>query len=420
MGKSRVQVKCPQCEHVFLPSLEETQSRAGASSRRKGHAFERKVAKLLQDWWNSVKSSEQKCEMRRTPQSGGSALKIGWDLAGDISSTANDFRFHIEAKNAPGSFGGWHQLFTSKKFIIWDWLEQANEDCQENRIPILIVNRFDQPTYCVAGPHKRLCACFIERLSKSNIDYLVYHNKNRMLVIWGLNALLNSYPYDWLFKFKCCSGCDRVLPASRAFFTKQAAGKFGLTSECKDCASVYRTENRAALQERQREWRHQNPDKMKAQRAGRSDHIHNYNINYLIRERRKEQDKIRNADPSIRRIINERNRNKYNNNIKYRLRMVLSSRINAAVRGICASASTLELLGCSLSEYVQYLEAKFKPGMTWGNYGIEWHIDHIIPCSAFDLIMIDEQKKCFHYTNTQPLFAIDNLRKGDSIAEEEK
>jgi hypothetical protein len=70
------------------------------------------------------------------------------------------------------------------------------------------------------------------------------------------------------------------------------------------------------------------------------------------------------------------------------------------------------LLGCSIIEFRQHLEKQFVNGMKWENYG-EWHIDHIIPCSSFDLSKIDEQKKCFHYTNQQPLWKIDNLRKGN-------
>lgn len=52
--------------------------------------------------------------------------------------------------------------------------------------------------------------------------------------------------------------------------------------------------------------------------------------------------------------------------------------------------------------------------MTWANYG-EWHIDHILPCASFNLSDYKEQQKCFHYTNLQPLWAVDNYKKHDKI-----
>jgi hypothetical protein len=69
------------------------------------------------------------------------------------------------------------------------------------------------------------------------------------------------------------------------------------------------------------------------------------------------------------------------------------------------------MLGCTIEELWKHLEKKFKPGMTKENHG-KWHVDHIIPCAIFDLSKPEEQIKCFHYTNLQPLWAIDNIRKG--------
>jgi len=71
-----------------------------------------------------------------------------------------------------------------------------------------------------------------------------------------------------------------------------------------------------------------------------------------------------------------------------------------------------DLLGCDIKYLKQYLESKFKPNMSWKNYGrTGWHIDHIKPCSLFDMTTPEEQKKSFHYTNLQPLWAEENLRK---------
>lgn len=86
------------------------------------------------------------------------------------------------------------------------------------------------------------------------------------------------------------------------------------------------------------------------------------------------------------------------------------------------------LLGCSLSEYVKYIESLWKPGMTWDNWGLQyidgpkkWHIDHIKPRISFDLRDPTEgyktgnytpvQLECFNYKNTQPLWADENHKK---------
>ena len=93
--------------------------------------------------------------------------------------------------------------------------------------------------------------------------------------------------------------------------------------------------------------------------------------------------------------------------IKRRLR----SRVNRVLRGKLKSAPTLTLLGCSLEQFKSYLEARFARGMNWQNYGTAWHIDHKEPCSSFDLSNPTEQRKCFHYSNLQPLGAKENRCK---------
>ena len=100
----------------------------------------------------------------------------------------------------------------------------------------------------------------------------------------------------------------------------------------------------------------------------------------------------------------------------YYLRHRLSNRIRIAIKEGKGSKdnSTTELLGCSVDDVRVHLESQFTEGMTWENHGLlGWHIDHIKPCSKFDLTLDSEQKACFHYTNLQPLWAEDNLRKGN-------
>lgn len=99
------------------------------------------------------------------------------------------------------------------------------------------------------------------------------------------------------------------------------------------------------------------------------------------------------------------------NDPMFRVTKNLRGRMNSVLKGNIKSVSTLELLGCSIEYYKQYIEKQFINDMTWENYGEYWHIDHIKPCSKFNLLLEDEQRKCFHYTNTQPLLARDNLKK---------
>ena len=77
---------------------------------------------------------------------------------------------------------------------------------------------------------------------------------------------------------------------------------------------------------------------------------------------------------------------------------------------------TIEYLGTSIEEYKNYLEKQFKEDMNWENIGSLWHIDHIIPLKYKEngiVPSLEEQIKRLHYTNTQPLYATENLKKGN-------
>ncbi|WP_217597848.1 hypothetical protein [Cohnella sp. GbtcB17] len=94
----------------------------------------------------------------------------------------------------------------------------------------------------------------------------------------------------------------------------------------------------------------------------------------------------------------------------------LRCRIWYALNGAKKQKSTIELLGCSPEQARKHIENLFKFGMSWENYG-DWHIDHIRPCSSFDLTDPDQQKQCFHFTNLQPLWSAENLSKGSKWSE---
>ena len=95
-----------------------------------------------------------------------------------------------------------------------------------------------------------------------------------------------------------------------------------------------------------------------------------------------------------------------------RLASVVRARIYDVLKHGYKSDRTANLIGISIKELKPYLESQFKEGMTWENYGFYgWHIDHRVPLSSFDLSNAEEQKKAFHYTNLQPLWAKENLQK---------
>jgi hypothetical protein len=115
--------------------------------------------------------------------------------------------------------------------------------------------------------------------------------------------------------------------------------------------------------------------------------------NERARERRKN-------DPCF--LINQR--------LRARLRKVLTS------LNVTKNNKMIDILGCSIQDFKQHIEKQFKPGMSWDQRNFV--IDHIIPCSYFDLTNVEHQKTCFHYTNMQPLSFTENARKSNKILPE--
>jgi hypothetical protein len=106
---------------------------------------------------------------------------------------------------------------------------------------------------------------------------------------------------------------------------------------------------------------------------------------------------------------------KYKNCLEFRIKNNLQHRIHLALIKNIKLSHTTELIGCFIPELRRHIERQFKIGMTWDNYNRNgWHIDHIRPCASFDLSKLEEQKKCFHFTNLQPLWAGENLKKGSN------
>lgn len=156
------------------------------------------------------------------------------------------------------------------------------------------------------------------------------------------------------------------------------------------CAAKYYSENKDKCKEYQIKNKKKRSDYMKKWRKKKSEHCKKYKKEY--------HEKIQ------------------SNDINYKLLHSLRGRLNQAVKGGKKWARTLELTGCDIQTLKAHLESKFSSRMSWDNYGLKgWHIDHIKPCDSFDLTIEAEQRKCFHYTNLQPLWWLDNCTKSNSL-----
>lgn len=110
-----------------------------------------------------------------------------------------------------------------------------------------------------------------------------------------------------------------------------------------------------------------------------------------------------------------RKRQRMKDDVLFRLSHNLSSRIRGAFKFLGKTKRAATLLGCSVEEAKKHIENQFQPGMAWDNYGYKtWHIDHIIPISS--ATTKEEMEKLCYYTNLQPLWALDNIIKSDSLS----
>lgn len=115
-----------------------------------------------------------------------------------------------------------------------------------------------------------------------------------------------------------------------------------------------------------------------------------------------------------REVANPKMKMRYHSDPMFNFEVCLRSRLASILKAkkTNKTARTKDLVGCDFEELVSYIESRFKPGMSWENRS-EWHIDHIIPLAVAETE--DDLRRLFHYTNLQPLWAIENRRKGCRI-----
>ncbi len=241
---------------------------------------------------------------------------------------------------------------------------------------------------------------------------------------------------------RLCTRCDHLLPL-------EAFAKHGNRhrSECTECRApkqkAYREENIERVREVKKrhyeihkeeigayhkKYRAEHEEEKRAYFAAyyraNEERLKQYSREYAKENR----DKIRTRDDNRRDELNEWSRNRTRERMAtdpaYHIKCCLRKRLCAYLKYYRGkkSAPTFELLGCTIEEFVRHLESLFLPGMTWENYGkwrrgepMKWVMDHIRPCASFDLTRQEDQRACFHYTNIQPLWDLDNMIKSDRL-----
>jgi len=215
---------------------------------------------------------------------------------------------------------------------------------------------------------------------------------------------------------KICSTCKTEKPESE--FHK---GKYS----CKECRNKknreYKRRNKEKIKAYEETYKERRNELRRKRYHEKEKHDPEYKEmiairkkKYLSTEKGKEKRKIwdkryRERHPEKIREKRQKPINKIRSNLRARFRKVIyRSMLN---ENTSMSKESLRMLGCSIKEWRDYLENQFQEGMSWENYG-EWHIDHIKPVSSFDLEKEEERMKAFNYTNTQPLWADENLSKG--------
>lgn len=209
---------------------------------------------------------------------------------------------------------------------------------------------------------------------------------------------------------RTCLGCK--VEKALEEFSRDKTLRTGFRARCKPCLAearkVYRQENRERYLTVQRAYRksdkykevrrkYERSDNGKASRnkyRSNSPHHIEWRKAYRRTTERKQQRKLYSEQPHI------------------KIRDTIRNRLRSALKGNYKKGMGVDNLGCSISEFQLYLQGLFKEGMSWSNHG-EWHIDHIVPLSAFNLLDEEQVKIACHYKNMQPLWWYDNLKKAD-------
>ena len=213
---------------------------------------------------------------------------------------------------------------------------------------------------------------------------------------------------------KECTKCNILKPLSEFYFEKK---RNIYHPKCKECHRIYRRENEEKINFNSKNYYKLNKinhkERCKEWRKNNENYFETYRAQYYKNNRETLLEKSKEYQTNNRDKHTEYIKNRYQTDINFRLRKKLTTTLwnNLNKQKTSKLLSINILLGCTIEECKQHLTSKFKPEMNWNNHGDVWEVDHIVPCSNYDLTDVEQQKQCFHYSNLQPLF------KTTSIAE---
>lgn len=203
-----------------------------------------------------------------------------------------------------------------------------------------------------------------------------------------------------------CAICKKNKTQDSFYFDKRY-GKHH--KRCRPCLAKQKKEKRLADPEKainyQRNYRNNNRDRynkwMRNYKSQNPKTFKKIYFRYYYENGGQEKKKIYDKKNAHNRRKYERKR--YVSDDNYRLKKCLRTRMIKLLNNH-KNKHSLDLLGCSFDFYKKYIEYQFSSNMSWNNYGKVWNIDHVRPCDSFDLTNVNQQKECFHWTNTRPVF----------------
>jgi hypothetical protein len=202
-------------------------------------------------------------------------------------------------------------------------------------------------------------------------------------------------------KRKCNTAKDWYLKNKEAVKEKRKLRYFKNKDQEAQTTKKYYRKNKEKILEYSKIWKEKNEEKTKIQNHIWAKNNPNKRKAALKRYREKHKEKIK----KMRKIYASTPKAKLINSLRCATKRI------AYYSGAKKKFPTVKIFVCSFKEAKEYLESKFKDGMNWANYG-KWHIDHIRPLTSFNLSEDNQQLEAGHYTNLQPLWASENIRKG--------